>query len=570
MAVIASTRDARVRIDPGMHTALIRRIAVSADGGLLATASHDKTVRLWDIDGGPQPVATLRRTLRPAIGPSDDGKVDAVALAPDGSWCAAGGWFTSTGDEFISIFDTASGEIATRIGPLSWVVHEIEVSADRLCLAAGLGGKGGIRAWRRENEGWHPWFADTDYAGDADGLVFAADGRLFATSDDGYLRAYAPDGRRLHKLRAPGGKLPLGIAVSPDGAKLAVGYQHAMRVDVLDAATMRLAFSADTRGLEGGHLAVVAWRADGALAAAGTHGGASSPVVVWPDGGRGPRRSLPGPKNTVMDLVPWRGGLALGAFDPAFGLIAGDETSRVFTPPPMADFRGKRFKNFLVSADGRRVRFGLGPFGSAPHLFDVGALTLSPSPVSPTDLLAADTVSLPIEGWHESYRPNIGNWRIGLKDREMSHSLAILPRRTGFLLGTEWRLRRYDANGRHVWRRPAPGPARCVNIAREGRLVIAAYGDGSIRWHRASDGGVLLSLFIHTAWPGYPEPGEPLVTGWILWTPDGSYACSDGADDLIGWHVNRGDAEAAGFHPASRYADEAKRPDRIRAALDTI
>jgi hypothetical protein len=76
-----------LRIDPGMHTATIKRIGVDADCTLLATGSYDKTVRLWRL-----PEGKLLRTLRPPIGPGNDGKVYAVALASDGSWVAAGGW----------------------------------------------------------------------------------------------------------------------------------------------------------------------------------------------------------------------------------------------------------------------------------------------------------------------------------------------------------------------------------------------------------------------------------------------------------------------------------------------
>jgi hypothetical protein len=47
-----------LRIETGMHTAPIRRIGVDAACRLAATASDDKTVRLWSLPDG--------KLLRPA------------------------------------------------------------------------------------------------------------------------------------------------------------------------------------------------------------------------------------------------------------------------------------------------------------------------------------------------------------------------------------------------------------------------------------------------------------------------------------------------------------------------
>jgi hypothetical protein len=115
-----------------------------------------------------------------------------------------------------------------------------------------------------------------------------------------------------------------------------------------------------------------------------------------------------------------------------------------------------------------------------------------------------------------------------------SRSLAIHPARKCFSLGTEWSLRTFDANGTQLWRRPVPGSVWAVNITGDGRLVVAAYGDGTIRWHRMSDGVELLAFM-------------PLVdqTNWVAWTPEGFYAATAGAHGVMHWHVNRGWDQAA-------------------------
>ena len=71
-----------------MHTAPIWRIGVDAACRVLATASDDKTVRLWSLpDGKLQARSCACRSAK-----ANAGKVFATALSPDGRWLAAGGW----------------------------------------------------------------------------------------------------------------------------------------------------------------------------------------------------------------------------------------------------------------------------------------------------------------------------------------------------------------------------------------------------------------------------------------------------------------------------------------------
>src|SRR4051812_37221465 len=105
-------------LEPGRHTAMIRRLDADRDGRFLVTASDDKTVRVWAAEDG-----RLLRTLRLPAGPGNVGKAYAAAISPDGALVAAGGWTGPTGgDKSVYLFDRASGRLLRRIGGLSYGV----------------------------------------------------------------------------------------------------------------------------------------------------------------------------------------------------------------------------------------------------------------------------------------------------------------------------------------------------------------------------------------------------------------------------------------------------------------
>ena len=84
-------------------------------------------------------------------------------------------------------------------------------------------------------------------------------------------------------------------------------------------------------------------------------------------------------------------------------------------------------------------------------------------------------------------------------------------------------------------------------------------GDGTVRWHRLSDGDELLALFVH-----------PDGKRWVVWTPQGYYDAAPGADRLIGWHVDRGPDQAADFYAAAQFQERFYRPAVIAQVLKTL
>ena len=150
-------------------------------------------------------------------------------------------------------------------------------------------------------------------------------------------------------------------------------------------------------------------------------------------------------------------------------------------------------------------------------------------------------------------------WEIRFQGAEGGRSLAIAPDASRYVYGTDRGLRAYRNDGWPLWTMVAPGVVWNVNVSGDNRLLVAANGDGTIRWHRMSDGKELLALFVHAKDKRY-----------VAWTPKGYYAASPGAEDLIGWHVNRDWDHAPDFFPASRFRDQFNRPDIVKRVLDDL
>src|ERR1700674_3117466 len=214
--------DPILSIETGMHTAVMNRIGVDRECRLLATGSDDKTVRLWSL-----PEGRLLKTLRPPIGPGDNGKVYAVAVSPDRKLVAAGGYdarWPSQQRHSLYLFDASTGALKARVGNFEQVIYHLAFSPDGRFVAATLGAKG-LRVIDAER--MQEVSADRDYGangyGGAFGTAFAPDGRLFTVAYDGYVRAYDTSFRLIKKVQTHGGRQPYSVALDPTGDRVAVG-----------------------------------------------------------------------------------------------------------------------------------------------------------------------------------------------------------------------------------------------------------------------------------------------------------------------------------------------------------
>jgi len=556
-----------LRLETGTHTAIIQRIAADAAGRWLASVADDKTLRLWDAHSG----APLR-VIRPPGGEGNEGKLYAVAMDPGGDWVAAGGWtklgYEGPGNHNILIFDPATGRLTRRIPGLENVVNHLCVAPDGSRLAAVLGAGAGLRVYDPGAD-FREVFADRDYGANALGCAFGPDGSLVAASYDGDLRLYRPEGgglSRVARVPAQGGRGPHAVAFHPDGSRIAVGFSDSTRVALVDGRDLSPRGEADATGIDNGDLSSVAWSRDGSRLLAGGlyRDGKGRPVLSWPwsNGQPGRRAVWAAADNTVMDLAALpEGGVAVGTGDPALLVLDPDGRAALDLRPVIANLRGKLGDAFRVSADGQRIAFGLGYGSKDPVWLDLAERRLARGAPAADGLKAPRTQApgLDIQGWQGTTEPKLDGKPLALKKYEMARSLAIAADGQRFLLGADWSLRLFERTGKEIWKRPVPGAAWGVNLTADGRLALAAFGDGTVRWYRVRDGQELLALFPH-------QNG----TDWVAWTPAGYYDASPGGDRLIGWQVNRGGDSAADFFPAAQLRGRFYRPEVVAAVLGTL
>ena len=251
----------------------------------------------------------------------------------------------------------------------------------------------------------------------------------------------------------------------------------------------------------------------------------------------------------------------MAASDPAFGLVDSNGQIVLWKTSVAPDMAGKALPGaFTIATDAKQVRFGLGSIADEPVLFNLAQGTIASAPSPLPGFLAPLVKGLPVDHWLSEDHPKFAGRPIELQQYEISRALAIQRDRAGFVLGTEFLLRAFDTHGEQIWEQSTPGGAAWgVNLSADGHIIVVAHGDGTIRWHRWSDGNELLALFV-----------DRKSKAWVAWTPTGYYIASPGGEDLIGWHLNRGWNQAADFFPASRFRARFNRPDIVRLVLETL
>ena len=547
-----------LRIETGMHIAKSNRISTDAAGKYLLTCSNDKTARLWDASTG-----TLLKIFRIPIGGTNEGKIYACSLSPDGKIAALGGY---TGDEWdnnlsIYLINTQTGSIIHRIKGLPTVIRDLEFSPDGRWMAVGLKG---VRIF--DTGGWGEYKKLEGYGGNVYNIAFKPGGGLAATCEDGKIRMYNSRFELMAEKSGLAGQDIYSIAFNHTGSLLAIGYEDAAAVEVRDGSDLSLLYKPsveETKNKKGG-LDVLSFSADGSKLYGGSSFGKTDKdgawkyaLRCWMGAGKGSYSDLILMKNSILDIKPLpNGSMALIGSYPDIAVISSSNEVNWYLSAGNNDYAASDKSHFRINGSGASI--GFTPFEEQAYGFDVSQRkllveqSLYPAPV---DANAGTAVT----DWQRNQHPAINGKQIKfLREYETSFSTDISNNGKQIILGTGWNLYMSDGTGEKRWETSIPGSAQALNISGNDKVVAAALADGTIRWYSMADGKELLAFYLHAD-----------KKRWVLFTPSGYYDASTGAEDFLGWHLNNGPDNAPSFFPVSRFKEKFYRPDIIDAIFET-
>lgn len=262
------------------HTGPVYGVAFSADGRMLATASDDRTVQLWDFADPSNPVR-----LGTALGGSEQ-YMASVSFSEDGRLLAAG-----SGDGLIWIWDVTDPStpkaLLDGVRTAPGAVHNVRFSPDgRLLAVPHDDGTVTLFDTSAADSGRFPSWSLRGHSGAVRTVSFRGDGVLATASDDRSVRVW--------DIADPARPVPLGapltgfddvvhsVAFSPDGRSLAASSDDGLiRIfDATDLTAIRL-IDAPVQAHTGG-IWTIAFAADGGTLASASWDGTAKLWSVDP------------------------------------------------------------------------------------------------------------------------------------------------------------------------------------------------------------------------------------------------------------------------------------------------
>jgi WD40 repeat protein len=573
----------RLMLDTGGHMGPVFDVAFTPDGKNLISAGHDKVIRVWDWQAG-----RTVRMLRGEVGPGDEGRIFAIAISPDGRRLAAAGQMAAPGqtEQRIRIYDLATGELVQLLAGHTGKIVALAYAPDGTRLLSGSQDRTALLWDLSTGRPVHRLRHNAEIYG----VAFTPDGaRVVTGSFDRTLRLWrVTDGRSIAEMRGHGEKIR-ALAVSPrDGSVASGSFDGEIRL--WDGRTGRLlrplanqggaqvgslSFSPDGRWLVStcgggqncaqqpqsvwdvgtGRLIKIYGRHDNVTLASATSpdgrlvvtaGGDNNEIHVW-DAQTGETRQVL--RGTGAPI--WGAGFAAdGAsiawghiwlkYDPAAGYgplqwqlrlpQAGPGTNPVLgRPERLAQEHGETYTRARVRHGPHTLTHGKG----GGYGLDDAILRIARSGKAVADIKRGLADGLSHRAY--SFSPD-GKTIVSGGSNGYLAAYDLRGRREGNFIGHE----------SDVW---------AVATSSDGRLLVSGAQDQTLRLWNLATRELIVTLFHGT-------DGE-----WVLWTPQGYYTGSPGADRFVGWQINKGPRQAAEYVGAAQLRQHLYRPDIVEKAI---